>query len=110
MKILIADDDALSRRLLEKTLERAAYAVTTVADGRRAVEVLSKPDAPRLALLDWMMPGLDGPGVCREIRKHREQGYVYMILLTSRESKQDIVAGLESGADDYLVSLSTPMS
>ena len=103
MKILIADDDALSRRLLEKALERAAYAVTTVADGRRAVEVLSKPDAPRLALLDWMMPELDGPGVCREIRKHREQGYVYIILLTSRESKEDIVSGLESGADDYLV-------
>ena len=103
MRILIADDDALSRGLLQKTLERADYQVTTVADGRHAVESLSQPDAPRLALLDWMMPELDGPGVCREIRKHREQGYVYMILLTSRESKEDVVAGLESGADDYLV-------
>jgi diguanylate cyclase (GGDEF)-like protein len=103
VRILIADDDALSRRLLEKTLERTDYEVTAVADGRHAVEILSKPDAPRLALLDWMMPELDGPGVCREIRKRRDQGYVYVILLTSRESKEDIVAGLESGADDYLV-------
>jgi two-component system, cell cycle response regulator len=103
VRILIADDDALSRGLLQQTLERADYEVTTVADGRHAVESLSQPDAPRLALLDWMMPELDGPGVCREIRRHREQSYVYMILLTSRESKEDIVEGLESGADDYLV-------
>jgi two-component system cell cycle response regulator len=103
VKILIADDDALSRRLLEKTLERAGYEVTPVANGREAVERLSEPDAPRLALLDWMMPVLDGLGVCNQVRKGRDQSYVYIILLTSRESKEDIVAGLESGADDYLV-------
>lgn len=103
MKILIADDDSVSRRLLEKTLQRAAYEVTSVANGQEAVDTLNRPDAPRLALLDWMMPGLDGPAVCREIRKHREQSYVYMILLTSRESKEDIVTGLQSGADDYLI-------
>jgi len=103
MKILIADDDALSRRLLEKTLMRAGYEVIPVPNGRHAVEHLSKPDAPRLALLDWMMPELDGPGVCRETRKRRDQNYVYMILLTSREAKEDVVAGLESGADDYLI-------
>ncbi|HXN52527.1 MAG TPA: diguanylate cyclase [Candidatus Acidoferrum sp.] len=103
MRILIADDDALSRRLLEKTLERADYEVTAVANGRQAVESLSALDAPRLALLDWMMPELDGPAVCREVRKGRDHSYVYMILLTSRESKEDVVAGLESGADDYLV-------
>src|SRR2546421_4242139 len=102
VKILIADDEALSRRILEKTLERAGYQVIVVDDGRKAVELLSKPDAPRLALLDWIMPELDGPGVCREIRRHRERNYVYMVLLTSKESKEDIVAGLESGADDYL--------
>jgi CheY-like chemotaxis protein len=72
MKILVADDDVLSRRLLEKTLERVGYEVTRVGNGREAVESLSKPDAPRLALLDWMMPELDGPGVCREIRKRRD--------------------------------------
>jgi diguanylate cyclase (GGDEF)-like protein len=103
VRILIADDDALSRRLLEKTLMRAGYEVTPVCNGRQAVENLSGYDAPRLALLDWMMPELDGPGVCRETRKRRDQSYVYMILLTSRESKEDVVAGLESGADDYLV-------
>jgi diguanylate cyclase (GGDEF)-like protein len=103
VKILIADDDALSRRLLEKTLTLAGYEVTSVANGRQAVERLSEPDAPRLVLLDWMMPELDGPGVCQQVRKSRDHGYVYMILLTSRESKEDIVAGLESGADDYLI-------
>jgi len=103
VKILIADDDALSLRLLEKTLARAGYEVTAVANGRQAVENLCGSDAPRLALLDWMMPEIDGPGVCREIRKRRDQCYVYMVLLTSRESKEDVVAGLESGADDYLI-------
>jgi diguanylate cyclase (GGDEF)-like protein len=102
MKILIADDEALSRRLLEKTLERAGYEVVAVEDGRQAVEQLSRPDAPRLALLDWMMPHLDGPSVCREVRRRNEHEYVYMVLLTSRESKEDVVIGLESGADDYL--------
>lgn len=103
MKILIADDEAISRRLLEKTLERAGYEVTAVENGRAAADQLSRPDGPRLALLDWMMPELDGPGVCREVRKGQQEGaYVYMVLLTSKESKEDIVTGLESGADDYL--------
>lgn len=103
MKILIADDDALSRRLLKGTLQRAGYEVTAVTNGREAVEKLSEPDGPRLALLDWMMPELDGLGVCSRVRKGCDQNYVYMILLTARESKEDVVAGLESGADDYLV-------
>jgi diguanylate cyclase (GGDEF)-like protein len=105
LKILIADDEALSRRLLEKTLERAGYEVVAVENGRLAVEQLSRPDGPRLALLDWVMPELDGPGVCRAVRSkqdQQEQTYVYMVLLTSKESKEDIVTGLESGADDYL--------
>ena len=102
MKILIADDDAVSRRLLEKTLERAGYEVTAVENGRQAVEHLVRHDTPRLALLDWMMPELDGTGVCREVRTRRDHGYVYMILLTSKESKEDMVIGLKSGADDYL--------
>lgn len=103
MRILVADDDALSRRLLEKTLERAGYDVISVPDGRLAAEHLCSPDGPRMALLDWMMPEVDGPAVCRKVRALREQPYVHMILLTSRESKADIVEGLESGADDYLV-------
>jgi two-component system cell cycle response regulator len=103
VRILIADDDAMSRRLLERTLVRAGYEVTAVSDGRQAVQALTALDAPRLALLDWMMPELDGLGVCGAVRKSRDQNYVYMILLTSRESKEDVITGLESGADDYLV-------
>lgn len=102
MKILIADDEVMSRKMLQRTLERAGYEVTAVENGRLAAEQLCPVDGPRLALLDWVMPELDGPGVCREVRKRKQQLYVYMILLTSREAKEDVVAGLESGADDYL--------
>jgi|SRR5215472_1706034 len=102
MRILIADDELTSRRLLQKTLERAGYDVTAVENGRAAADELCKVEGPKLALLDWVMPELDGPGVCRVVRKQKEQPYVYMILLTSKEKKEDVVAGLESGADDYL--------
>jgi len=102
MKVLIADDELMSRKLLQKTLERAGYEVTAVENGRLATEQLCPANGPRLALLDWVMPELDGPGVCREVRKRKQQSYVYMVLLTSKESKEDVVAGLESGADDYL--------
>jgi two-component system cell cycle response regulator len=103
MMILVADDDVLSRRLLVATLERAGYEVIAVENGRLAAENLCRQDGPRLALLDWVMPELDGPAVCREVRQKREQPYVHMVLLTSKESKRDIVEGLESGADDYLI-------
>jgi len=102
VKILIADDETMSRKLLEKTLEHAGYEVTSVENGALARDALCRMDGPRLALLDWEMPELDGPGVCLEVRKKNEHAYVYMVLLTSKESKEDIVAGLESGADDYL--------
>jgi two-component system, cell cycle response regulator len=102
MKILIADDDPVSRRLLDKTLLRAGYDVIAVENGVAAAEELCRQDGPRLALLDWEMPELDRPAVCREVRKKKDQGYVYMILLTSKGLKTDIVTGLGSGADDYL--------
>jgi two-component system, cell cycle response regulator len=102
MKILIADDDLLSRRLLEKTLQRAGYDVVAVEDGAAAVVQLCDIDGPRLALLDWEMPELDGPGVCRAVRRHKDLSYVYMVLLTSKGLKADVVAGLGAGADDYL--------
>ena len=102
MRILIADDEALSRRLLEKTLERAGYQVIAVENGRQAADILSRPDAPRLALLDWVMPELDGLRVVQEVRQRRAEEYVYMVLLSAKETKDDIVAGLEAGADDYL--------
>lgn len=103
MKILIADDDAMSRRLLQKTLERAGYEVIAVENGLVAKESLFRQDGPRLALLDWVMPELDGPGVCNAVRQKTDHSYVYMVLLTSKEAKEDIVVGLESGADDYLI-------
>jgi diguanylate cyclase (GGDEF)-like protein/PAS domain S-box-containing protein len=103
MKILIADDDAMSLRLLQRTLERAAYDVIPTRNGQQAADELCKPDGPRLALLDWVMPGMDGPDICREVRKLRNQQYVHLVLLTAKNSKDAIVEGLESGADDYLI-------
>jgi len=102
MKILIADDESVSRRLIERTLQRYGYEVIAVEDGAAAACELAKPDAPRLALIDWMMPELDGPEVCRQVRARQSSPYVYMLLLTSKELSEDIVAGLEAGADDYL--------
>ncbi|OLC86268.1 MAG: hypothetical protein AUI53_01695 [Acidobacteria bacterium 13_1_40CM_2_60_7] len=102
MRILVADDDLISRRLVESALTKAGYAVESAGDGERAAAALCSQDGPRLALLDWMMPGLDGPAVCREVRRRHSQPYVYMILLTSKEEKSDVIAGLEAGADDYL--------
>jgi diguanylate cyclase (GGDEF)-like protein len=102
MKILIAEDDGVSRRLLQKTLEKAGYEVMAVENGRLAQEELCRSDGPRLALLDWEMPEASGPEVCRAVRTRKEKSYVYMILLTSKESSEDKVAGLQSGADDYL--------
>jgi len=102
MRIIVAEDDAISRTLLERTLQRAGYEVIAVENGAQAIAELVKEDAPRLALLDWIMPEKDGIEVCREMRRRREHAYTYLILLSSKESKEDIVAGLESGADDYL--------
>lgn len=102
MKILLADDDHLSRRIMERMLRSNGYDVVTAENGRQAMEELSREDSPRLALLDWMMPELDGLGVCREIRARSDKSYVYILLLTAREAADDIVAGLKAGADDYL--------
>ncbi|MBZ5701615.1 MAG: diguanylate cyclase [Acidobacteriia bacterium] len=102
MKILVADDDMISRRMMESVLTAEGYEVLTAVDGEGAVALLCADGGPRLALLDWMMPGKDGPSVCREVRHTREQPYVYMVLLTTRDAKADVIAGLEAGADDYL--------
>lgn len=102
MKILLADDDTVSLRLMQRTLENYGYEVITATDGLQAAQALTRPGGPRLALIDWMMPELDGPGVCREVRSRHEDAYVYILLLTSRQSSEDVVMGLEAGADDYL--------
>ena len=103
MQILIADDEPVSLRMLERTLQRAGYEVIAVRDGRAAIEQLCRSEGPRLALLDWMMPQFDGPAVCREVRRRRGERHVHLVLLTSKNSKQDVVFGLESGADDYII-------
>ncbi len=103
MKILLAEDDMLSRLLMQRMLQSFGYEVVVAEDGRRAVEILTQPDGPRLALVDWMMPELDGVGVCREMRsRDHDMAYVYILLLTSKQNSEDIVAGLEAGADDYI--------
>ena len=105
MKILVAEDDPVSRRLLEVTLSKWGYEVVTCADGQAAWDALKAPDAPQLVILDWMMPLLDGLQVCRNVRNPAErpaEPYVYIILLTAKSQKTDMVTGLEAGADDYL--------
>jgi len=102
MKVLIAEDDAISRRMLEAFLVKWGYEVMVATEGGAAWEVLQGKDAPRLAVLDWMMPGRDGIDICRSIRQHKGRPYTYFILLTARGNKDDIVTGLEAGADDYV--------
>ena len=102
MRILIADDDTTSRKMLERVLEQWGYAVSAVADGEEALEALRRDDGPDLAVLDWVMPGLDGPEVCRRLRESGIRQTRYLILLTMRDRKEDIVAGLEAGANDYI--------
>ncbi len=102
MKILVADDDAVSRRVLESMLVKWGYEVITASDGAEAWEVLQGPDAPQLAILDWMMPNMDGPDVCQKVRGRPEIPYVYILLLTGRNLERDLIEGLEAGADDYL--------
>lgn len=101
MKVLIADDDPVSRRLLEATLARLDHDVVAVSNGTDAIAALTPADGPRLAVLDWMMPGADGLAVCHAIRK-RQGPYVYIILLTARDRREDLVAGLDAEADDFL--------
>ena len=102
MKVLIADDDAISRRILQVALTKWGYETVATQNGREAWEVLQQTDAPRMAVLDWMMPELDGIEVCQEVRKRSGQSYTYLLLLTSKSHKAEIIAGLNAGADDYL--------
>jgi two-component system, cell cycle response regulator len=99
--ILIADDDPVTRKLLERTLAKKGLQVTVEDDGRKAFERFQKEFFP-LVVSDWMMPGMDGLEICKAIRGVETEGYVFIILLTSRDNRQDIVRGLEAGADDYL--------
>ena len=100
--VLIAEDNSISRRILESWFEKWDYRVTAVENGLDAWKVLQKEDAPQLAILDWMMPGMDGIELCRRIRSRDQDVYRYVVLLTAKDDKHDIVTGLEAGADDYL--------
>jgi two-component system cell cycle response regulator len=99
--VLVAEDNPVSRKLLEKALHKAGYEVVSVKNGQAALDYLKKRFCP-IVLTDWMMPEMDGPDLCRAIRKSEFQGYVFVILLTAKDSKTDIIEGLKAGADDYL--------
>ena len=102
MRLLIAEDNAVSRRVLEASLERWEYDVVSVSDGKQAWDVLQSSGAPRLAILDWEMPELTGPAVCRMVRQQNREAYTYILLLTSKSEKKDLIEGMNSGADDYI--------
>lgn len=101
-RILVADDDPVSLRILQGALEKWGHEVIVARDGTEAWKVLTRPRAPRMAILDWMMPGTDGLTLCRRIRTEPDMPACYLILLTARNDYIDVVAGLEAGANDYV--------
>lgn len=102
MKILIADDSIVSRHLLEATLRKWGYDVLAACDGPEALQMLEREDAPSLVILDWMMPGMTGLEVCQKIRERGTEPYTYILLLTSKSQKEDLIEGMDAGADDYI--------
>lgn len=101
-RVLIAEDDPVSCHLLKSFLQKWDYDVVVVTDGTAALRILEGEDTPRLAVLDWMMPGMEGPQICKRVRERKNRPYVYVLLLTARSEKQDLLQGLQLGADDYL--------
>ena len=103
MRVLIADDGLTIRRLLETYLTNWGYDVVSVSDGKEAWAELQNPDAPRLVILDWLMPGLDGVEVCRKVRQLEHGKLLYIIIFSSLEDKKDLVTALDAGADDFII-------
>lgn len=103
MKILIAEDDNTSRTMLEAVLQKFGHDVIKTCDGAEAWQVIQGPDAPRMVILDWSMPEIDGLELCRRIRTMTTDQPPFIIMLTSRDSRKEIVTGLDAGADDYLI-------
>ncbi len=101
-KILIAEDDPISRKVLRKSLQKRDFNVTAVSNGLEAWEVFKNGNAPQLLILDWMMPEMDGIEVCRRIRKKKSNKYTYIIFLTAKGQKGDLSEGMSAGADDYI--------
>src|SRR5205823_3030181 len=102
MKILIAEDDEITNQILVETLSKWQYEVISTTNGTEAWQMLQQEDAPKLALLDWMMPGINGIELCEKIRARRQSSYTYILLLTGKTEKADIIRGLDAGADDYI--------
>lgn len=102
MKVLIADDDPVSLLYLQGALEDGGYEVVTASDGKSACDILRRADAPMLAILDWMMPEMDGVDVCRTIRENVRDRYIYLIMLTSKKETQFTVEAMNAGADDFM--------
>jgi len=102
MKILVAEDQSVSRHILVGNLRKWGYDVTAVEDGMQAWEALQATEASQLVILDWLMPGMDGIEICRQIRKGPPSRPIYLILLTARRGQEDKIQGLQSGADDYI--------
>jgi two-component system, cell cycle response regulator len=101
-RVLIAEDDAMFRRILQSWLESWGYQVTVAEDGAKAWQILQQISAPHLLILDWIMPNLNGIDLCRMVRERASSPYQYILLVTVKDDKQDLVRGLEAGADDYL--------
>ncbi|MGH9711329.1 MAG: response regulator, partial [Candidatus Acidiferrales bacterium] len=108
MKVLLVDDDPVSRMWLLPLLDKWGCDVQVARDGASAWTALQAADCPRLVLMDWMMPGVSGVEVCRKLRARHAEPYTYVILLTARNDQQDVIEGLESGADDYLTKPCNP--
>jgi two-component system, cell cycle response regulator len=102
MKVLVADDEIVSRRLIESSIRRWGYEILVAKDGIEALQILLDSDPPHMAVLDWLMPGMDGVELCRRVRARKDETYTYILLLSSKKSSDDVVAGLEAGADDYI--------
>ena len=100
--ILLADDEEPSRRFLTYYLKNWGYAVTAVGDGLEAAAVLEGENAPAIALIDWIMPGMEGPALCGHVRRKLDRPFTYLILLTAKTNKDEVAEGLEAGADDYV--------
>jgi DNA-binding response OmpR family regulator len=102
MKIMIAEDEEISRVMLQTCLENWGYDVKVACDGQEALDIMQAPDAPQIAILDWMMPKMEGPVLCHELRRQEREDPLYLILLTSRDKGKDIILGLQAGADDLI--------
>lgn len=109
MQILVADDDVVYRKSLQLLLEKASFEVVLATNGAEALAILQRPDAPTLAILDWMMPEMDGYEVCRTIRQARSDSIPYILLMTSNSRREELLRVMIAGADDYLLKPFEPL-